>query len=162
MSSVSQAAAASSPPPVPAGLLRRLAAIAYDALLLFALLLVFTTLVLIVRGLRAIPPGTVWFELCLLAIAVLFCAGFWTHGGQTVGMRAWRIRVVAVDGGPVRWPRALVRFFAGWLCAAPAGIGYWWAWIDRERRCWHDRLSGTRVVYEPKPEKPKKTSTAPG
>src|SRR5262245_55644052 len=86
--------------PEPAALLRRLAALAYDALLLFALLLVFTTLVLIVRGQRAIPPGTLWFDASLVAVALVFCAGFWTHGGQTLGMRAWRIRVVAANGGP--------------------------------------------------------------
>jgi uncharacterized RDD family membrane protein YckC len=137
------------PPDAPAPLLRRLAALAYDALLLLALLFAFTLLVILVRGGREIDPGTFWFEGSIVVIALVFCAGFWTRGGQTLGMRAWRIRVVAVDGGPVTWPRAAARFFAGWLAALPAGLGYWWAWIDRERRCWHDRLSGTRVIRVP-------------
>jgi uncharacterized RDD family membrane protein YckC len=136
-------------PSEPAPLLRRLAALAYDALLLLALLFVFTLLVILLRGGREIDPGTIWFEASLVALALLFCALFWTRGGQTLGMRAWRIRVIAADGGRVTWPRAIARFFAGWLAALPAGLGYWWAWADREGCCWHDRLSGTRVVRLP-------------
>jgi uncharacterized RDD family membrane protein YckC len=129
--------------------LRRLAALAYDALLLLALLFVFTLLVILARGGREIGPGTLWFEAGIVAIALVFCAAFWTRGGQTLGMQAWRIRVVAADGGPVTWRRAVVRFFAGWLAALPAGLGIWWALLDPQHRCWHDRLSGTRVVRVP-------------
>jgi uncharacterized RDD family membrane protein YckC len=136
-------------PEQPAPVTRRLAALAYDALLLLALLFVFTLLVILARGGRAVIPGTIWFEASLVAIALGFCGAFWTRGGQTLGMRAWRIRVVSADGGPVTWRHALVRFFAGWLAALPAGLGIWWAWLDPQRRCWHDRLSGTRVVRVP-------------
>jgi len=132
-----------------APLLRRLAALAYDALLLFALLFVFTLAAIVLRGGREIGPGTLWFEASLVAVALLFCAGFWTRGGQTLGMRAWRIRLIAADGGPVTWPQACGRFFAGWLAALPFGLGYWWALFDSRRRCWHDTLSGTRVVRVP-------------
>jgi uncharacterized RDD family membrane protein YckC len=145
-----------SPPPElvrpttqPAPLLRRLAALAYDALLLAALIFVFTLLAILARGGREIGPGTLWFEGCLVAIALVFCGVFWTRGGQTLGMKAWRIRLIAADGGAVTWRHAVTRFFAGWLAALPAGLGYWWAWLDRERRCWHDRMSGTRVVRVP-------------
>jgi uncharacterized RDD family membrane protein YckC len=143
------------PPAEPAKLLRRFAALAYDALLLFALLFVFTLAVLLARGGREIVPGTLWFEASLVAVGLLFCAGFWTRGGQTLGMRAWRIRLVAADGGAVTWRHAVMRYFAGWLAAAPAGLGYWWALFDAQHRCWHDLLSGTRVVRVPVPTQPK-------
>ncbi len=95
-------------------------------------------------------PERFWFEASLVTLALVFCAGFWTRGGQTLGMRAWRIRLIAADGGPITLPRACGRFFAGWLAALPLGIGYWWALFDRQqRRCWHDMLSGTRVVRVP-------------
>jgi uncharacterized RDD family membrane protein YckC len=132
--------------PRSAGLARRLAAMSYDALLLGALLFCFTLALLAARGGREVAPGTVWFELCLVGIAFVFFGGFWTHGGQTLGMRAWRLRLVAVDGGAIDWSRAAVRFAAAALSLAPLGLGYWWAWLDRDRRCWHDRLSGTTVV----------------
>jgi uncharacterized RDD family membrane protein YckC len=143
---------ADEPPEQPAPLPRRLAALLYDSLLLIALLFVFTLLVILARGGRAISPGTLWFEASLVAIALAFCAAFWTNGGQTLGMRAWRIRVIAANGGSITWRHALVRFFAGWLAALPAGLGIWWALLDPQRRCWHDRLSGTRVVrVQPRP-----------
>lgn len=130
----------------PATLLRRLAALAYDTLLLAALLMCFSLLVLLVRGGRAVAPGTLWFQLGVLAIAGAFFSGFWVHGGQTLGMRAWRIRLVARDGGTVTWGRALRRFAAAWLSILPMGLGLWWSLFDAERRCWHDRLAGTRVI----------------
>jgi uncharacterized RDD family membrane protein YckC len=131
-----------------ASLLRRLAALVYDSLLLAGIVFVFTLLVVLARGARVVAPQTWWFEACLLAIAMLFYVGFWSHGGQTLGMRAWRIRVLSRDGGPVSARQAIVRFFAAWLAALPAGLGYWWSLWDAEGRCWHDRLSRTRVIRE--------------
>jgi len=129
-----------------APLARRLAALLYDALLLAGLLFVFTLLLIFARAGRAIDAGTLWYEASLVAVAFGFCGFSWTRGGQTVGMKAWRIRVVARDATSLDWPRAALRFFASWLSLLPAGLGYWWALIDRERCSWHDRLSGTRVI----------------
>jgi uncharacterized RDD family membrane protein YckC len=137
------------PPPTlePAPLFRRLAAFCYDLLLLTALIFCFTLIVLTMRGGREIPPGSLWFEVCLVAIAAAFFAGFWAHGGQTLGMRAWRIRVVADDGAPLDWPRALARFAAALVAALPAGLGLWWSAFDTRGRGWHDRWTQTRVVW---------------
>ena len=130
----------------PASLFRRFAAFSYDLLLLGALTFCFTWLVLALRGGRAIAPGTVWFELALVALAMLFFCAFWTRGGQTLGMQAWRIRVVCHDGRPLGWPRAALRFWAAVLALLPLGLGLWWGLSDPQRRGWHDRLTGTRVV----------------
>lgn len=100
-----------------------------------------------------VPPGTVWFPAALLAIAAAFFCGFWVHGGQTVGMRAWRIRVVREDGRPLKWPRAAARFGLGLLAALPAGLGLWWGIFDARKRGWHDRLTDTRVVRAPLPRR---------
>jgi uncharacterized RDD family membrane protein YckC len=134
---------------IAAPLARRLAAICYDALLLAAILFLFTLAVVALRGGRAVDAGTVWFGLSLVAVAFLFFGWFWTHGGQTLGMRAWRIRLIRPDARPIGWRQALLRFVAAWLAALPLGLGLWWSWLDADRRCWHDRLSGTRVVREP-------------
>ena len=130
----------------PASVWRRLAALSYDLLLLTALLFAFTLLVVTVRLGTPVPPGTWWFELSLLAVAMLFFCGFWVHGGQTVGMRAWRIRIVRADGTALTWPRAAARFALGVVAAAPAGLGLWWSVFDTDKRAWHDRWTGTRVI----------------
>jgi uncharacterized RDD family membrane protein YckC len=132
--------------PQPAGLLRRLAALAYDLVLLAAVLLAYTLAIVAARGGTAVPPGTWWFELSLAVLCVAFFTWFWTHGGQTLGMQAWGLRLVGARGGPVGWRAALLRAAASLVSTLPAGLGFWWSLVDPERRCWHDRLSGTRVV----------------
>jgi uncharacterized RDD family membrane protein YckC len=102
--------------------------------------------VVAVRLFEGVPPGSVWFPLCLLAIVVAFFCGFWVHGGQTLGMRAWRIRLVTDDGAPLGWLRAAARFSAALVALAPAGLGFWWALRDERKRAWHDRWTRTRVV----------------
>lgn len=133
-------------PPKPAGLPRRLAAMCYDALLLLAILLVFTFSVWALRGGREVAPGTLWFQAALVLVTLGFYVGFWTHGGQTLGMRAWKIRVEGAHGEALTWSKAVARFGLAWVSVLPLGLGFWWSLADPERRCWHDRLSRTRVV----------------
>lgn len=135
---------------VSASLPRRLAALVYDALLLAGVLLIFTTLTWVVRGGREVPPGTLWFQAALLGVAAVFFGWFWTHGGQTVGMLAWKIRIVRSDGAALGYGDALRRFLAALLAYAPLGLGLLWAGFDRDGLAWHDRLSRTRVVDAPR------------
>jgi uncharacterized RDD family membrane protein YckC len=137
----------------PASVWRRVAAFCYDLLLLAALAVCFTLLVLAVRLGAAVPPGTWWFPASLLAIAMAFFCWFWAHGGQTVGMRAWRIRVVREDGGVLTLRRAAARFAAALVAILPAGLGIWWAVFDARKRAWHDLWTGTRVVRTAVPSK---------
>jgi len=80
----------------------------------------------------------------------LYATASWRHGGQTLGMRPWRIRVVAADGGVPTRGALWLRYAVGVVSLLAAGLGFWWAWIDRDRLAWHDRASGTRVVRAPK------------
>jgi uncharacterized RDD family membrane protein YckC len=74
----------------------------------------------------------------------------WRRGGQTLGMRPWRLRVVAASGGAPSPKALLVRFAVGTVSLLLGGLGFWWAWVDRDRLTWHDRASGTRLVRLPK------------
>jgi len=101
-----------------AGVLRRLAAIVYDALLLLAVLFVASALVLPLTHGKAVGANNPLFTTYLFFVTFFFFAWFWTHGGQTLGMRAWRIRVQLRNGGPIGWWHALLRFLTGlpaWL-----------------------------------------------
>ncbi|MDZ7810571.1 MAG: RDD family protein [Arhodomonas sp.] len=134
----------------PCGLLRRLAAIFYDSLLLIGLWMAVTALALLLTDGEAIAAGDWGYRLLLLLIAVVFFCGFWSRSGSTLGMQAWRIRVVSEDGGPVSFDRALTRFGAALLSWLPLGLGFLWSLIDREGLAWHDRLSGTHLVVTEK------------
>lgn len=74
----------------------------------------------------------------------------WRGGGQTLGMRPWRLRVVAADGGAATRHALWLRYAVGTVSLFAAGMGFWWAWFDRDRLTWHDRASGTRLLRMPK------------
>lgn len=129
-------------------LLRRLAAILYDSIVLIGLIfLAAVPPTLLYGGGISEPLPSFAMQLYLLAVAFAFFGGFWTHGGQTIGMRAWRIRVVDEQGRAISWRVALVRFLAAILSWGAVGIGFAWSLFDPERLTWHDRLSGTRTVH---------------
>lgn len=139
------------PPP---GLGRRLAALGYDALVVTAIVLFATVpFVLLAHGAPATAASRNLLRLYLLAVICLFFCGFWVHGGQTLGMRAWRLRLVNAGGGPVTWRQALIRFLSALLSWAALGAGYLWILVDRDRCAWHDRLSNTRMILLPKERK---------
>jgi uncharacterized RDD family membrane protein YckC len=139
----------------PAGLLRRLAAAVDDALRVTALCMLTTLGLIAFRGGEPISPGNLLYQLSLIATAAVFFIGFWVHGGQTLGMRAWRLRVEQRSGEAINWKTGSIRFAAGILSIIPVGLGLLWLLVDPKRLAWHDRISKTRVVLLPKPRKPK-------
>ncbi|MDX1512648.1 MAG: RDD family protein [Gammaproteobacteria bacterium] len=134
--------------PMPVGWLRRLAVMFYDSLLLFGVLFAATFILLpFTRG-QPIGPNDTLYTLYLLAVSYGYFGWFWTRGGQTLGMRAWRVTLVADPPRVLDWRRCLLRFAAALISWAPAGMGFVWAIFDSEKLTWHDRLSGTRLVYQ--------------
>lgn len=132
-----------------AGVCRRLAALVYDALLLGALWMLATLLVVAAHGGTPIAPGNLPYQLLLVLTAATFFIGFWLANGQTLGMRAWRLRVERSNGEPLDLRTGIVRFAAGLLSLATLGLGLLWLLIDRDRLTLHDRLAHTRVVVLP-------------
>ncbi len=132
-----------------AGLLRRLAAMVYESLIvagLVASLLIFPHLLLAAFAHRLAAPLLLWAHLFLLLLA--YFVWFWSQRGQTAAMRAWRLRLVCENGRAPRPARALLRYLLCWPSLALAGIGIAWALVDRDRRFLHDRLAGTRLVID--------------
>ena len=82
----------------------------------------------------------------LWLLAGLYAVLSWRRGGQTLGARAWRLRVVAASGGSATARAAWLRYAVGGVSLLAGGLGFWWAWIDRDRLTWHDRISGTRMT----------------
>lgn len=137
-----------------AGLLRRLGAMVYDLLLVAAIALVVTGALMLATGGPITPEQSpvayVVLRVTLLVTIAGFFVFFWTRRGQTLGMAAWRIRLERDDGCKPTWGDALKRLAAACLSWLPAGLGFLWLLVDRNRLAWHDRLTHTRVVVEPK------------
>lgn len=128
-----------------APLWKRLAALFYDALLLFAVLMVATAAAFALKGGRV--AGTdIFFRLYLLCVSGLFFCGFWVAAGQTLGMKSWHLRVQRSDGRRLGWWQALGRFLLAVPLVGLAGLSLWWILIDRDGLALHDRLSGSAVL----------------
>ncbi len=135
-----------------AGIGRRFAALLYDALLLAALMLLFTTALVMLFTRSAILPETAgaWvylYRAALLAIVIGYYVLNWIRSGQTLGMRAWRLRAVDDTGRRMSVRAALLRFLYGVLAWAPAGLGVLWLYVDSQHLAIHDRWSRTRVLH---------------
>ncbi len=141
-------------PPAAAGLFRRMAAIVYDSLLIAAVLFLAALPFVIVAG-AAMQSALIHrlFQIYLLIVSFVFFAWFWMHGGQTLGMRAWRLQVQRKDGGGLGLRDCTWRFFGAMLSWASLGLGFAWILIDKEKLAWHDRLSRTRIVLLSTPER---------
>jgi uncharacterized RDD family membrane protein YckC len=137
------------PVPFPqAGLGRRLAALIYDSILLFGLWFVVTAMALPLKAWVAPAVHERLLTALLLGVGLLFHVWFWTHGGRTLGMQAWKIRLVREDGGPVGMRQALARGLAALPSYGFFGLGVLWMLVDREGLAWHDRWSATRVARD--------------
>lgn len=133
-----------------AHLARRFAALFYDLWVLAALWMLMAALALLMVGgdidLKNSP--LVWhlgLQIALILVTASYFVLSWIHGGQTIGMRAWRIRLQTADGQGVPARVAWLRFPLAVLSLVALGAGYWAALLDPAHRTFHDRLCATRV-----------------
>ncbi|MBL0458165.1 RDD family protein [Aeromonas enteropelogenes] len=143
-----------------AGLLRRLGALLYDALVVTSLLIIAGFIgmavakLLLVTGMASVPAGedSLWlltrhrysliYTLWLTFVICGFYTWFWTRAGQTIGMRAWRLRIQNEDGSNIRITQALIR-----LATAAFGLGNLMCLFNRkEPRAFQDIWAECRVV----------------
>lgn len=130
----------------------RLLALVYDFFPLLALWFVVAGVFTAVHG-DAVRGG--WLGLlefaALWAVAGLYAVLSWRRGGQTIGMRPWRLHVTAADGSAPRTRTLWLRYAIGGVSLLLGGFGFWWAWLDRDGLTWHDRFSKTVLQRRPKP-----------
>ena len=103
---------------------------------------------------QSAADGSIWvrtlIQIYLVLVCFLFFGWFWTHGGQTLGMRAWRLQLRRIDGQNLAWSTAVVRFASALLSWLALGLGFVWVAFDPQNRAWHDRLSKSNVVVLPR------------
>ncbi len=142
-----------------ANLLRRVAALIYDAFLLFAITLAYGLLLLLVKvifngtqGLEDVQPGPIlqWLSFFgwLLALASYYFI-CWRKQGQTLGMKSWRLKLQQADGSLATPEQCIRRSILATLSLGAGGIGYLWCLVSPVKACLHDTYSGTEVVLLP-------------
>jgi uncharacterized RDD family membrane protein YckC len=137
-----------------APLWKRLAASLYDLLPLIALLMLGTALLLPLTGGQGMPrsgAGHYAYQAYVFSLTAIYYIWSWHRGGQTIGMRAWRLRVQTESGTRPGFKTACLRFGASLVSVAAVGLGLLWALADPKRRMWHDRWTRTEVIVVPKP-----------
>lgn len=137
-----------------ASLLRRLGAMFYDGILILAIMFIGTLPFVAIGGGESVDPRDPMhtaYQLVLVTIVYVFFVGFWAAYGRTLGMQSWGLRIETPHGTRPGFAQCSMRFFASLLSWLPAGLGFWWQIIDTEGLSWHDRLSGTRLRFYPRP-----------
>ncbi|MFT7414082.1 MAG: putative RDD family membrane protein YckC [Methylophagaceae bacterium] len=133
-------------------LLRHLAVVMYDLFLLIAVLLFAAAIAVgvnaLITGGQAITAGNPFFFVYLLATSFLFYGWFWTHGGQTLGMRTWKVFLLSENQHKISWRQAFLRFIIAMPSWFALGIGFWWQWFGKGKKSWPDLLSHTYLQYD--------------
>lgn len=138
-----------------ASLTRRLAALMYDSLVIIALyilsgfVLVGAFKLLTQQFPEDTLPNAVYYSL-LFCVCFFYYNASWRRGGQTIGMKAWRIKLINEENHHIKLTQSMLRTGIGFFSLMICGAGFWWALIDKKSRSWHDMASLTRVVFIPK------------
>ncbi len=127
-------------------LLRRFGAILYDFFLLITVLFIASFLVVVPFNLKPENPFFFLYQAYIFVVAFIFFAWFWTHNGQTLGMRTWKIQLVNDDDSAISWGTALIRYSVATLSWLALGLGFLWSLWDKQHRTWHDIASKTKLV----------------
>tara|TARA_Y100001936_G_scaffold249272_1_gene299205 strand:+ start:33264 stop:33695 length:432 start_codon:yes stop_codon:yes gene_type:complete len=128
------------------GFWRRIICMIYEFLLLIAVLFIAGFIFHFVYHDTESPYFRPIFQCYLLSIAGIYLIWFWTHGGQTLAMQTWRMKIISSNGDSVSKWQAIVRYFLAVASIPIFGCGLFWALFDREGQFLYDRLAGTKII----------------
>jgi uncharacterized RDD family membrane protein YckC len=129
------------------GILRRLASMFYEILLLLAVLALLLAFPHALIGAFTHHVATpLILQLHFFLVLLIYFLWFWCNGGQTLAMKTWHIRLATKENMPVKPAQALLRYLLCWPSVMLAGLGILWALVDRDGQFLHDRLAGTRLI----------------
>jgi uncharacterized RDD family membrane protein YckC len=140
----------------------------YEALVVAAILFIATLLFHGAAVERLAGASRAILQIYLVTVLGVYFVWFWQRG-QTLPMKAWRLKLTLRSGDKVPAARALARylvaavtigttFAAGlylrehpesivaWIALTPGALSVGWALADPDRQCLYDRVAGTRLV----------------
>lgn len=153
---------------------KRLLAAFYDSLLILASLFFATLLTLPFTKGEIAAENNIYMSIYLFSVVIIFYGWFWTHGGQTLGMRSWKQKLISLNGKAVSWQQSFFRVLTGapawilflvslllWLfpekthatkhlASIPAWliviVSFIWILLDNRSGSWRDKITGTQVI----------------
>ena len=131
--------------PAKPGFFRYFAAIFYDLVLVIALFFVTTAILLPFNQGEAIQ-STFLFPLYLLCVSFIFYGWFWTHGGQTLGLRAWKLRLISDEQTDINWKQAFIRYITAGCSWIMLGLGFFWRLWQKDSKTWQDLSSKSYII----------------
>ena len=137
---------------------RHILAMVYDAFLIIPLLMASTALWVALLGPTsdikqpAVPDLLQWCSWLLILVG--FFGLFWRRGGQTLGMQAWRLKLVSEkELASPTWHQIALRILVAFVSFGALGIGFLWRFVNPKRLYWHDIISQTHLELMPRAER---------
>ncbi len=134
------------------GLVRRLAAIFYDLVLISALIFLFLLPWVNIMGNGKLITK-IGMLIIIFSLPIGFYLFFWNKEGKTLGMMAWRLQLRSSNNQPFTSKQLIIRYIGAWVSLLCLGLGYLWVLVDKDQMTWHDRLSKTELILLPKKNK---------
>ncbi|WP_300087945.1 RDD family protein [uncultured Nitrosomonas sp.] len=125
---------------------RRMLALMYEALLLLGVWFIAAFLFHLVFRDPAAEYFRPLFQFYLLVVGGIYFIWFWTHGGQTLAMQTWKLRLVSANDERLSTQQAMVRYLMAVIGISFLGFGLLWALFDRDRQFLHDKVARTRII----------------
>ncbi|GKS69265.1 uncharacterized membrane protein YckC, RDD family [Nitrosomonas sp. PY1] len=125
---------------------QRILCLIYDFLLLLAIIFIASFIFVPLFSKMNSEYFKPLYQFYLLTIMGLYFIWFWTHGGQTLAMQTWKLRLVGANGEGVTKKQAITRYLLALFVYPFFCIGIIWIFFDRDRQFLHDRIAGTRII----------------
>lgn len=130
-----------------ASLFKRFASCVYELLLLVALWMLCTWIFLMFVGdVDTSPQRRVWLQFFLWIATGAYFVVCWHRTGQTLAAQAWKIKLVNAESKPLNIRQALLRYVFSSVSLLVFGLGFLWAFLDKDQLFLHDRLLNTRLI----------------
>ncbi len=122
---------------------KHVAALIYDIFPILGIFLITSLFLVLIRHGEEVQPRTLWLQLLLFSEVFLYFTYSWKKGGQTLGMRAWKIGIE--DYPNLTWPQVSTRFFVGLASTVLLGAGLWIRSLNTREMTWMDMACQRKV-----------------